>query len=325
MRRPEWSAVGCVLAMLFAVAVHSRIPSEPRHLASGDAWVPQPEVAELLALGFDSLVADWQWIRAVQIAGHRDEDPVMHAPVLGRLIEVVTHLNPRVDHPYRFAALWLVDTESSVRRANRLLDRGIAHHPTDWRMHFYKGFNHFFYLEENEAAAAEMEKASGLPGAPRYLGRLVARLRSQTGGLEAAAILLHQMLQETQDEYTRSEYMGALDEIEIERAAVFLDGARANYRRLHGRDIERVEDLLLGEHPILLSLPPAEPGSLPVTLRKGSRWVLDDDGRIVSSYYGHRYEPSFHELEKRRRERWRERRAQAAEGPGSLEGSVDDG
>ena len=50
--------------------------------------------------------------------------------LIGRLIDVVTTLDPWVGHPYRFAALWMTDDESAVRKANELLERGIAHHPT---------------------------------------------------------------------------------------------------------------------------------------------------------------------------------------------------
>jgi hypothetical protein len=302
-----WTAIGFVFTVAFVAVVHLRIPTAPRHMSADTAWVPRPEVASLLAIGFESVVADWNWLRAVQVAGG-DDDPVDHAAVLGRLIDVVTHLDPWVDHPYRFAAIWMTDSEERVREANALLVRGIEHHPDDWRMPFYKGFNHFFYLEENAQAADELERASELPGAPRYLGRLVARLRSQSDGLDAAAIFLQQMIHDATDEYTRSVYQGALDEIEVERAARFLDRARAAYRELNGRDIERVEDLLMGAHPVLRSLPPAAPPAVPVELRRGAGWVLDDQGRIASSYYDRRYEPSFHALEKRRRERWRERR-----------------
>ncbi|MGH0034366.1 MAG: hypothetical protein ACQGVK_05010 [Myxococcota bacterium] len=325
MSRRCWKALGFGLAVAFVALVHGRIPAEPRHMSTDGAWVPQPEVASLLAVGFESVVADWQWIRAVQISGGTHEDPVIHAPVLGRLIEVVTHLNPWVDHPYRFAAIWMTDSEERVRQANDLLVRGMAHHPDDWRMRFYKGFNHFFYLEENAKAADELEKASSMPGAPRYLGRLVARLRSQSGGLEAAAIFLTQMLEEATDEYARSDYQAALDEIEIEHAARFLDRARAAHVELTGQDIERVEDLLLGEHPVLRSLPPAEPSSLPAEYRKGSRWVLDDEGRIVSTYYDRRYEPSFHALEKERRERWRQMREVGSTRPADTEETTDEG
>ena len=80
----------------------------------------------------------------------------------------------------------LTGDEAAVREGIRLLRRGIEHHPDEWRNRFYLGFNYFFYLGENAAAAEALEHASKLPGSPRYLPRLVARLRSESADEEAA-------------------------------------------------------------------------------------------------------------------------------------------
>ena len=119
-------------AMLIAAtaSVHSFMPATSR-AERGDAFIPMPGVAKVAALGFDAVVADFYWLWAVQIVGR--SDPSMHSLEIGRLIDVVTTLNPWVDHPYRFAAVWLIEDEESVRTANRLLKRGIEHHPQDWR------------------------------------------------------------------------------------------------------------------------------------------------------------------------------------------------
>ena len=68
------------------------------------------------------------------------------------------------------------------------------------------------------------------------------------------------------------------------------DAIRKAYRQLSGSDIERVEDVVRGPHPILRRLPDPEPSSLPESLRRGSIWRLNDEGTIVSSYYDRRYE-----------------------------------
>ena len=244
---------GAALSIAGAIALAAaRLPDAPAH--AGDvAFVPEPGAAKLAAFGFDALLGDYYWMRAVQIVGS-PEGPVGRSHHLGRLIDVVTTLDPWVGHAYRFAAVWMIDDEPAVRHANAILERGIAHHPGDWRNHFYLAFNHFFYLGENGAAAAALEPALGLPGAPRYLGRLVARLRSEASG----------------------------GEIEAERRARGLDAARAEFQRRHGRDIVAVEDLVRVKPPVLRALPP-EP--------HGWEWTLDpESGQIVSSYVGHRYQ-----------------------------------
>jgi hypothetical protein len=280
-----------------ALQLQIRIPSRAE---LGESFVPRPEVARISALGFRAVMADYYWLQAVQVVGGAERDPSEHASFLGRLIDVVTTVDPWVGHPYRFAAVWMVDTEKSVRAANQILARGIAHHPREWRNRFYLGFNHFFYLEENARAADVLEPAIPLPGAPTYLKRLVARLRAETDGLETAAAFLAELIESTQDEYARAEYEKALDEIETERRARFLDAAREEYRRRAGADIGSVEDLVRGPHRVLSELPP-EPN--------GWEWALSEqDGRIVSTYYWSRYETHVHPVDRERRRRWRDER-----------------
>ena len=304
-------AAALVLCAAMAL-VHAQMPATSR-AERGEAFIPRPGFAKLAAFGFDALLADFYWLWAVQIVGRTDTDPSQHALELGRLIDVVTTLDPWVDHPYRFAAVWLIDSEENVRTANRLLERGIEHHPTEWRNRYHLGFNHFFYLQEHARAADVLEPAIHLPGAPAYLPRLVARLRSESADIDAAALFLSELIAETPDPSARAHYRGALDEIEVERGARVLDRAREQYKQRHGRDIADVWDLVVDLPPVLARLPSPEPSSLPASLRRGSSWEIDtESGQIVSSYYGRRYELNVHPLDRKRNEEWQKRRERAA-------------
>lgn len=261
--------------------IHAEIPSTLKS-AKGQAFVPQPQLARFASLGFDTLAADYYWLQAIQLVGGAVADPTEHGYTIGRLIDVVTQLNPHVDHPYRFAAIWMTSTEDDVRFANELMLRGIANHPDDWRNHFYKGFNHFYYLDEYAEAADSLEAASELPGSPAYLRRLVPRLRSQTGGLSVAEAMLRELHANAPGEKAKAEYAKALDEIATEKIARKLDKAREAYQARHGRDIERVEDLVAGPDPILRKLPRE---------LHDWEWILHEHtGEIVSSYYKARYQ-----------------------------------
>jgi hypothetical protein len=270
-------------AALGVALVHAEIPIQTR-AELGDPFVPRPEVAKLSSVGFHAVMADYYWLQAVQIVGTstRPED---EGTLLGRYIDVVTTVDPWVGHPYRFAAVWLTGNEEDVRQANRILERSLPYHPDEWRNRFYLGFNHFYYLEEDESAAHWLEEAAKLEGSPRYLGGLAARLRAGKAGLEVAAGMIRKLLEDTDDPHAKAEYEKMLDEIETERRARFLDAAREAYRRGHGEDIASVADLLKGPAPVLQELPP-EP--------HGWEWVLDEEsGEIVSSYYERRYRPHF--------------------------------
>jgi len=289
-----------VAAIATTAAAHSQFDTTSR-LRSGQSRVPSPDHVQLWSLGFDAAVADYYWLRAIGIVGVETGPIEQHGELLADLIEVVTEVDPWVDHPYRFAAVWLTRDREMVERANRLLERGISYHPLDWRNRYHLGFNYFFYLDEQLRAADVLEGAVGLEGAPDYLAPLVARLRSKRGGLQVAAAFLVQMVESTEDEYKKAEYFKALDEIQIEERARFLDAARMEYWQRNGRDIERVTDLLVGPDPVLPHLPRAQ------LHLDGFEWILNPEtGQIVSSYYRSRYR--LHETpgDRARRERWRE-------------------
>lgn len=289
-----WRGGVAATALIAILAMH------PGRAVDGDepqtaGWTPTPQQVRFTALGFEAIASDYYWLKAVQVVGQSETSPVEHADVLYELIEVATSLDPWVDHPYRFAALWMTDSAKNVRRGNRILERGVAYHPLEWRNSFYLSFNHFFFLGDTQSAAQELDRAIGLPGAPRYLGRLRARLESETGGLEVAEAYLKELVLEEDDGFRRAEYEKALDEIEMEKRARFLDQAREAYRTQNGRDIARVEDLVVGDGAVLLSLP-EEP--------HGWEWVLNDEGVIVSSYLGRRYKLNLQASDRKRQREW---------------------
>ncbi len=302
MRPHLWRAGVLVAAIALSAAAHRHLDTASP-ASRGDHFIPRPSHARFAAMGFNALVSDYYWLQAVQVLGGTTQNVGGREALLERLVDVVTTVNPWVDHPYRFAALWFVRDEAMVRRTNQLLRRGIAYHPRDWRNRYYLGFNHFFYLDEDEEAADVLETAIDMPGAPDYLGALVARLRSGRGGLEAAEALLARMARETEDGYARAEYLKALDSIETERRARFLDRARKEFRRRNGRDIRSVDELARGPHAVVRSLPPAHPHF------DDFHWEIDaKSGQIVSSFYGSRYELHVHPQDRARQERWREKR-----------------
>jgi len=313
----KWIQVGLLVASVGCIGwAHSRLPIENPSQA-GPGFVPDPAQARVLALGFDAILADYHWLEAVQVVGGSENVDRERADHLGKLIDVVTTLNPHVDHPYRFASVWLNHDESQVREAIRLLRRATEYHPDDWRNHFYLGFDQFFYLGEFEQAADSLERAMKQPGAPAYLPRLVARLRAQSRDLEVAEIFLREMLRNSEDPEDQARIQIALDEIEIEYKARHIEAARRAYQKLAGRDIESVEDLTRPPFRMIEKLPNPEPDGIPSSLARGSKWKIDrKTQRVVSSYLGRRYEVNFVQADRERMEAWKRARSGETESGG---------
>lgn len=310
----KWIQVGLLIASAGCIGwAHTRLPiSQSSEQRLG--FVPDPNHVRALALGFDAILADYQWLRAVQVVGGADTVDSERASQLGQLVDVVTTLNPHVDHPYRFAAIWLTNDEAQVREGMRLLRRATQTHPGDWRNQFYLGYALFYYLGDFDQAAESLERAMTLPGAPAYLPRLVARLKAQNGGIDVAEIFLREMLQNSLDPEDEAKIQIALDEIEIEHKARFLDRARRAYRKLTGHDITSIDDLIRGPHRMLEKVPSPEPESIPKALSRGSAWKLDSKtGKIVSSYLGRRYEVHYSGQDRKRLEQWKQAKGMTLE------------
>lgn len=300
-------SVYALCAIVAMIGAHVSMGGATRRVEDA-AWLPSVGQARLASLGFDAVLADFYWLEAMHLVGSVRGDVAPHAPVIAGLIELVTGLDPWVDHPYRFAGIWLSDSPQSLSRANTLLEKSIAYHPLDWRNRHYLGFNHFYHLGDARRAADVLEPAVGLKGAPHYLAPLVAKLRADGGSLDAAESLLVGLVNTTSDEYAKARYLKSLDEIATERRARALDAARLEYWRRNGRDIARVEDLLAGKPPVLSGLPPAHPHF------PGFGWVLDaETGQITSSFYGSRYRLYNHKNDAVRLERLRSQPTPAPE------------
>jgi tetratricopeptide (TPR) repeat protein len=305
LRRGGGRTLSCALVAAATALVHASM-STPSAASSGRISVPTPERARALSFGFEPVIADYYWIQALQVVGDA-ERPAHRNETVAALIDLVTGLDPWVDHPYRFAALWLTENEAEVRHANHLLEKGIAYHPLDWRNRFYLGYNLFFYLEDNAQAADALESALAFSDAPDYLGSFVTRLRASGDGLDTAVLFLQQLLAQTEDEYARAEYLAILDEIETEQRARLLDRARAEFQRRNGRDIAAPGELWNGPLRVLSGAPPAHPQIA------GQRWVIDRaSGEIVSAYYGRRYRVHTSPADEAEKRVWREKSSAGA-------------
>ena len=127
------------------------------------------------------------------------------------------------------------------------------------------------------------------------------------GDLDTAALFLEQLIQNAPDEYTRAEYLKAHDEIETERRARLLDQLRAVFVQRNHRDLREPAELWAGPLRLMRKMPPPHPHF------EGFEWVLDaESGRIVSSFYGARYQLHVHPLDQLEREAWRAEEQQSA-------------
>jgi len=166
-------------------------------------YLPSGKFIKPLCLGFDELVADILWIKAVGYFGtHVKTD--RNYPWLYHMLDLITTLDPLYQYPYEFGAIIFSLEADNVHQSISILKKGIKNYPDYWRFYFYLGFDYFFILKEPTIAADYIAKAATLPGHPPYLPRLAASLYAVSQGKEHAIIFLKQIYENTQDKQIRS-------------------------------------------------------------------------------------------------------------------------
>jgi len=102
-----------VIALLLAFAVALQVwrdrgwqPYEP---ATPVLWLQNADTMRRISLGFDSLIADTYWIRAVVYYGRQrlTEREDKNFDLLYPFLDFVTTLDPRFKTAYRFGAVFL--------------------------------------------------------------------------------------------------------------------------------------------------------------------------------------------------------------------------
>ena len=108
-----------------------------------------PKMLKRLSLGYDGLVANLYWTRAVQYFGSKHHDYAKNYDLLSPLLKLTTALDPELTVAYHFGANFLgpKPPEGAGRpdQAIELIEYGIKNNPNDWKLYYDLGF--IYYLE----------------------------------------------------------------------------------------------------------------------------------------------------------------------------------
>lgn len=192
-----------VIALLLATAVGLQVwrdrgwtPYEP---ATPVLWLQNPQTMRKLALGFDSLVADVYWMRAVVYFGRQrlSERADKNYELLYPYLNLVTALDPRFTTAYRFGAIFLSEQPPGgpghSEQAIELLKRGMEYNPNRWEFAHDIAFVHYWSHRDPIEAAEWMQRAAEVPGSPAWLKTSAATMLELGRDRESARSLWLQM------------------------------------------------------------------------------------------------------------------------------------
>lgn len=166
--------------------------------------------ANRLSLSFKGLVADWYWMRALQYVGRKimnfderlpiDNMAQLNLKLLPPLLDGATTLDPHFMEPYQYTAMVLPTI--NVNEAIRILKRGIEANPSEWRL--YHNLGYIYWQQKNFKAASEAySNGAVIPGAPRWMQAMKARMEDEGGSRETAREIYRRMYEDATDEQVK--------------------------------------------------------------------------------------------------------------------------
>jgi tetratricopeptide (TPR) repeat protein len=124
-------------------------------------------VLRRISLGYDDLLADIYWLRALQYFGGTRFDDV-DSGLLYKYFDILTDLDPKFVNAYRYGGTFLAEPPpfgmGDVANGMKLFDKGRINNPDNFRIPLEEGFVYYLNLKDYKKASELFTEASDKPG-----------------------------------------------------------------------------------------------------------------------------------------------------------------
>lgn len=281
-----WMGLG--MAFFLAYRVQKEI-DRGRNLdgtAGGSIYIHNPEWLRRLSMGYETLLADVYWMRAVQYYGQKSKRVEKQTyDLLYPMLNLAASLDPQMTTVYRFGAMFLAESQpmgpGEPWKAIQLLNQGIKHNPNTWRFYFDKGFVYLWHLKDHKSAGRCFLEGSHLPGAPKWLDSLAATALGDSGELEIARNLWMRECDEAENESVRSNARNHLDSLQVDEDRWRLEFLVAKYQEKTGRMLTNLSQLV---NAGFIRRIPSDPSGVPYEYDRDLKGVYPGRGSKVSYF-----------------------------------------
>jgi tetratricopeptide (TPR) repeat protein len=239
-------------------------------------YVPSPKLLKRLSLGYDGLLADIYWTRAVQYYGGMHHTGGGNYALLSPLLNITTQLDPHLIPAYEFGGTFLSakppQGAGMPQQAADLVEYGIRNNPNDWHLYYDLGFIYYMDMKDYHAAADAFTRGSQVPNAHPFLRILAAQMAEHGGETQTARMLWSATYQTTHDDRVKANAAAHLRALQVDQDVADLEHVVEIYRQRTGRLPASFGEMMTAG---LLRGIPADP--------LGKPYRLTSDGSVVVS------------------------------------------
>jgi hypothetical protein len=283
----RWRFIALLAVPLLFAAIaglQTRIDPEMDSLGrqKDDLLLRSPAAIKKMSLGYDSLLADIYWTRAVQYYGARFATKGATFPLLWPLLDIATTLDPQMIIAYRFGAIFL--SESGAGGPGRpdlaveLVQRGIASNPDDWHLNVDLGFLYYWRLRDYRSSASAFLDGSDKPSAPSWMKVMAARVAQKGGSLETSRMIWSEIYESNKDPKVRERALLTLRGLKAAEDEMQLNQLADQFQKRLGRYPASLDELRAAG---LLTGTPVDPDGYPYVFGPDGKAALAPESSVV--------------------------------------------
>ncbi len=263
--------VGCIAASVLLLRRLDQVRADAT--LEEVLYISSPKALKRLSLGYDGLLANIYWTRAVQYFGSKHHVGARRFDLLAPLLEITTTLDPHLLVAYEYGANFLAPQPPNgagmPERAIQLEEFGIRNNPDEWRLYYNNGFIHYMELKDYKGAAEAFARGSRVPNAHPFLALLAGRMAEHAGDRQMAGMMWSTTYQTTKDPNVRANAAAHLRALRADEDVTNLEALASRYQQQTGRLPSSFSEL---EAAGLLRGTPIDP--------VGNPYKLMPDGRV---------------------------------------------
>ena len=210
-------------------------------------YISSPTLLKRMSLGYDGLLADVYWTRAVQYFGEKLTRGSDHFDLLAPLLEITTTLDPQLMVAYEYGSNFLAPKipggAGQPERAIKLVEFGIRHNPDQWRLYYDLGFIYYMELEDYDKAAKAFADGAKLPKTHQIMPIMAAKMAEHAGNIQTARLMWGTTLQTTLDPKVKSNAVAHLNALQVDEDVTTLERLASLYRERTGHLPQSFSDL----------------------------------------------------------------------------------
>ncbi|HET8668593.1 MAG TPA: tetratricopeptide repeat protein [Terriglobales bacterium] len=236
----------CATGAMLALGPLDRLRSESAQQEA--LYIPSPTVLKGLSLGYNGLLADIYWTRAVQYFGAKHHEGDTGYKLLYPLLDITTRLDPHLLVAYQFGSIFLCQRPpqgaGQPEKAIELIERGIAANPSDWKLYYNLGFIYYDAGAFDEASKA-FARGAAVPGSHPALATLAgAMAKKEANTNETARLLWTKLYESSENRALRENALQHLVALKIQEEIPFLEQTVATFHDRTGRYPTNFEEMV---------------------------------------------------------------------------------